>query len=120
MKNFETLKKIVMGIVETLEENAEFSFFKNFSSVPSTYFGTTVIDGAHKIKTTIFNGHVVRDNYGRVIVVTEQMIDGNIHYIERSLYNEGEIDITEDVEDEFLYSGSIERCWYKWYQLQEK
>ena len=120
MKNFETVKRIFMGIIEALENDAEFRFFKNFNSVPSTYFGITSINGSETIRSTIFNGHVVRDNYGRIIVVTEQAVNGSIRYIERSLFNGGETDITDDIEDDFLFSGSIEQCWYRWYQLQEE
>lgn len=121
MSNFEIFKNAIANVMNAIEEaNSKIEFFKKFGAVPSTYFGVTSIEGSHRVETTIFNAHVVRDNYGKILVVTERIIDGTIHYIGRSLFNEGEIDVTNDVEDEILYSGSIERCWYKWYQLQEK
>ena len=112
-------KCILTTLIDALEKaGPEIKFFKTFRSVPSTYFGVTSIEGSHIVETTIENGHVVHDNYGRTVVVTERLVNGVVHYIERSLFNGGETDITDDVEeDEIMFSGSIEQCWYKWYQL---
>lgn len=121
MKNFEILKGILTTIITTIEKTeAEVNFFKTFKSVPSSYFDDTSRNGSHSsIRSQIFHGHVGRTKCGHIVVVTEMLVDGNVHYIERSLFNGGTKDITDQVE-KVIYSGSIENCWYRWYQLTQK
>lgn len=113
-------KGILTTLIDALEKaETEVSFFKEFKTVPSSYFDVTSKDGPQTIRSEIFHGHIVRDTNGRKVVVTETMINGEIHYFERSIFNTGTIDITDKIE-EIIYSGSIENCWYKWYLYQQQ
>lgn len=116
----EIMSGIFMVISYMCEEAGDkASFFKEYKSVPASYFDITSKDGAHTIRSQVFNGHVVRTSDNRKVVVTEMFDNGSIRYFERSMFNSGTVDITDKME-EIIYSGSVENCWYKWYLYQHQ
>lgn len=120
MNIFDIMSGLLVVLSHVFEEAGDRShFFNEYKSAPSSYFDITSKDGAITIKSDIFHGHVVRTTNNRKVVVTEILDNGEIRYIERSLFHSGTADITESVE-EIIYSGSVENCWYKWYQYQQK